>query len=154
MKKQLLAFGVGLVAAGFLLAPVGAHVGGTVAHLWNEHLFEKVDNSFLQKFDARSIYLERKRMMWARINADGTVYRGEVSGADPSRTTRLSKGTYRIAFDYSIDECSMTATPERAFYLAKAHAASDDVVEVQMFDLSIEDEDKLANGEFSIQVLC
>lgn len=154
MKRQLLAFGVGLVAAGLVLSPVRAHVGGTVSHLWNDHLFEKVDDTFLQKFDARDTYLKQQTRMWARINPDGSIFRGFISGADPTGTSKLSKGIYRVAFDYDVDECSVTATAENSMFLANAHTPGGDEVEVRLFDLTIEGEDKSANGAFSVQVLC
>lgn len=47
------------VLTGSLLsaAPVYSHVGGTVAHLWRDHIRPRADKRYLQKFDARSRYV-------------------------------------------------------------------------------------------------
>jgi hypothetical protein len=48
-KQTFLLVGLGLVLGVVLAAPpVGAHVGGTVGHLWREHIKPRADAHYLQ----------------------------------------------------------------------------------------------------------
>jgi hypothetical protein len=93
---------VALLATGMVIGvamvgtPAGAHVGGTVNHLWN-HLMPKAD--------AR--YVNESELLWAVVDGStGTLARGNRVAS----TNRSSAGTYQVRFTRNVRNCVYVAT--------------------------------------------
>lgn len=56
-KRDVVMLLTGVVVAGILISPAGAHVGGTVAHLWGDHIKPKVTALVYTKTQSNARYL-------------------------------------------------------------------------------------------------
>jgi hypothetical protein len=56
-KRDVLMLLTGVLVAGILISPAGAHVGGTVAHLWGQHIKPRVTNLVFTKTQSDARYL-------------------------------------------------------------------------------------------------
>jgi hypothetical protein len=85
------------VAIGVLMVgtPAGAHVGGSVNHLWN-HLKPKADKR----------YVNESELLWAVVRDDGTLVRDH--GA--THVTTAGTGNYRVFFNRNVRQCAYVAT--------------------------------------------
>ena len=54
-RRDVLLLIVGALIATALISPVGAHVGGTVSHLWSKHIRPKADARYLKKNKASGV---------------------------------------------------------------------------------------------------
>lgn len=104
MRRERRTKAVALLAAGVAIGvvivgtPAGAHVGGSVNHVWN-HLKPKAD--------AR--YVNESELMWAVVNAhpdSPTIARG--SGV--TSVTKSGAGNYIVAFNRNVRQCVYNAT--------------------------------------------
>ena len=59
-KRDVALFLAGAVVAGFFITPVGAHVGGSVAHLWSNHIRPKVTDLVYTKAQSNNRYLMKE----------------------------------------------------------------------------------------------
>lgn len=84
------------IGAGIAGSPVGAHVGGTIGHLWNKHIKPKTDNR----------YVNERESPWAVVNSNGTLARG--SGV--SVVVAQSTGVNRVYFTRNVTGCAFNAT--------------------------------------------
>lgn len=93
---------VALLAAGIAIGvvmvatPAGAHVGGTVNHLWN-HLKPKAD--------AR--YVNETELLWAVVDGDGAAI---VRGNQAVSVNRSSAGIYQVRFARNVRNCGYVAS--------------------------------------------
>jgi hypothetical protein len=102
MKKERRLKLVALLAAGMVIGvvmvatPSGAHIGGTVNHLWN-HLKPKAD--------AR--YVNESELLWAVVDGNtGNLARGNRVAS----STRSGAGTYQVRFARNVRNCAYVAT--------------------------------------------
>ena len=86
------------IAIGFVMVatPAGAHVGGSVNHLWN-HLKPKAD--------AR--YVNETELMWAVVDGDGEAI---VRGSQAVSVSRSSAGIYQVRFARNVRNCVYVAS--------------------------------------------
>jgi hypothetical protein len=93
---------VALLAAGIAIGvvmvatPAGAHVGGSVNHLWN-HLKPKAD--------AR--YVNETELLWAVVDGDGEAI---VRGNRAVSVNRSSAGIYQVRFARNVRNCVYVAS--------------------------------------------
>lgn len=93
---------VALVAAGIMIGvamvgtPAGAHVGGTVNHLWN-HLKPKADKR----------YVNETELLWAVVDGDGETL---VRGNGAVSVNRSSAGIYQVRFASNVRNCVYVAS--------------------------------------------
>jgi hypothetical protein len=93
---------VALLAAGMAIGivmvgtPAGAHVGGTVNHLWG-HLKPKAD--------AR--YVNETELLWAVVDGDGEAI---VRGNRAVSVNRSSAGIYQVRFARNVRNCVYVAS--------------------------------------------
>jgi hypothetical protein len=93
---------VALLAAGIAIGvvmvatPAGAHVGGSVNHLWN-HLKPKAD--------AR--YVNETELLWAVVDGDGEAI---VRGNQAVSVNRSSAGIYQVRFARNVRNCVYVAS--------------------------------------------
>ena len=106
---------VGAVLTGVLFTPVGAHVGGTIGHLWGGpgHIKDKAQRVFFTKRQANA----RFKAQWAQVRPDGSVIRGR----GVVETARNGQGEYFVRFTEPLTRRSISATP---VYPYVAHHAS------------------------------
>lgn len=83
---------LGVAVAG---TPAGAHVGGTVNHLW-KHLRPKAD--------AR--YVNVNEDLWAVVDGGGLLIRGNGVAS----TASVGGGTYEVIFKRKVTGCAYVAT--------------------------------------------
>jgi hypothetical protein len=93
---------IALLAAGIAIGvvmvgtPAGAHVGGSVNHLWN-HLKPKADKR----------YVNENELLWAVVNGTtGNLARGN----NVVSTNRSAVGTYQVRFSRNVRNCAYVAT--------------------------------------------
>jgi hypothetical protein len=102
MKKERRWKLVALLAAGIAIGvvmvgtPAGAHVGGTVAHLWG-HLKPRAD--------AR--YVNETELLWAVVDGDGEAI---VRGNRAVSVNRSSAGIYQVRFARNVRNCVYVAS--------------------------------------------
>jgi hypothetical protein len=102
MKKERRWKLVALLAAGMAIGvvmvgtPAGAHVGGTVTHLWG-HLKPKAD--------AR--YVNETELLWAVVDGDGEAI---VRGNRAVSVNRSSAGIYQVRFARNVRNCVYVAS--------------------------------------------
>jgi hypothetical protein len=102
MKKERRWKLVALLAAGIAIGvvmvgtPAGAHVGGTVTHLWG-HLKPKAD--------AR--YVNETELLWAVVDGDGEAI---VRGNRAVSVNRSSAGIYQVRFARNVRNCVYVAS--------------------------------------------
>jgi hypothetical protein len=93
---------VALLAAGMAIGivmvatPAGAHVGGTVNHLWN-HLKPKADKR----------YVNEKELLWAVVDGDGEAI---VRGNGAVSVNRSVAGIYQVRFTRNVRNCVYVAS--------------------------------------------
>jgi hypothetical protein len=93
---------VALLAAGMAIgivmvgSPAGAHVGGTVNHLWN-HLKPKADPR----------YVNETELLWAVVDGDGEAI---VRGNRAVSVNRSSAGIYQVRFTRNVRSCVYVAS--------------------------------------------
>jgi hypothetical protein len=93
---------VALLAAGMAVGvvmigtPAGAHVGGSVNHLWN-HLKPKAD--------AR--YVNETELLWAVVDGNGEAI---VRGNRAVSVNRSSAGIYQVRFARNVRNCAYVAS--------------------------------------------
>jgi hypothetical protein len=93
---------VAVLAAGMVIGivmvgtPAGAHVGGTVNHLWG-HLKPKAD--------AR--YVNETELLWAVVDGDGEAI---VRGNRAVSVNRSSAGIYQVRFTRNVRNCAYVAS--------------------------------------------
>jgi hypothetical protein len=83
------------IGAGIGGSPAGAHVGGTIEHIWN-HLKPKADKR----------YVNQKQALWAVVNSNGTLARG--SGV--TAVVNDSAANKRVYFSRDVRGCAFSAT--------------------------------------------
>jgi hypothetical protein len=86
-----IAIGIVMVAT-----PAGAHVGGSVNHLWN-HLKPKADKR----------YVNEKELLWAVVDGDGQAI---VRGNGAVSVNRSSAGVYQVRFARNVRDCAYVAS--------------------------------------------
>jgi hypothetical protein len=91
----LLATGI-VIGVAMVGTPAGAHVGGTVNHLWN-HLKPKAD--------AR--YVNETELLWAVVDGDGVAI---VRGNGAVSVNRSSAGIYQVRFTRGVRNCVYVAS--------------------------------------------
>jgi hypothetical protein len=91
----LLATGI-VIGVAMVGTPAGAHVGGTVNHLWN-HLKPKAD--------AR--YVNETELLWAVVDGDGEAI---VRGNRAVSVNRSSAGIYQVRFARNVRNCVYVAS--------------------------------------------
>jgi len=140
----LLAVGIA-VGAVTIGTPAGAHVGGTVKHLWN-HLKPKAD--------AR--YVNASENPWAIVDSAGTVVRGNrVVSA-----TRVATGQFEVIFDRgpaTVRTCAYVATlatPDFGTVPGEISAASRSGNPNGVFVRTWDSTGTAANLGFHLAVLC
>jgi hypothetical protein len=86
----------GVLIGALQLTPVGAHVSGTITHLWRDHIRPKAD--------AR--YVRDNELLWAVVAPDGSLEHGDgvVSSA------KLDTGSYEVIFRRDVTECAYVAS--------------------------------------------
>lgn len=84
---------VGLIVGTLFLTPAGAHVGGTVRHLWNKHLKSRADARYVQR-------------MFAVVDDDGTL----VNGRRVVSSRRDATGNYTVTFKRDISDCAVVTS--------------------------------------------
>jgi hypothetical protein len=100
-----------LVAAGMVLgvalasAPAGAHVGGTVQHLW-KHLKPKTDARYYTKAKADARFVNVNEELWAVVDPGGLLVRGNGVASSAS----VGSGTYEVIFKRNVTKCAYVAT--------------------------------------------
>jgi hypothetical protein len=93
---------VALLAAGMAIGivmvgtPAGAHVGGTVNHLW-KHLKPKADPR----------YVNETELLWAVVDGDGEAI---VRGNRAVSVNRSSAGIYQVRFTRNVRSCVYVAS--------------------------------------------
>jgi hypothetical protein len=102
MHKKKRWAAVALLAAGIAIGvvmvatPAGAHVGGSVNHLWN-HIKPKADKRYVNENEA----------LWAVVDgATGNLARGN----NVATTNRSGAGTYQVRFTRNVRNCAYVAT--------------------------------------------
>jgi len=96
-RVALLTVGI-LTGAAIVGAPVGGHVGGTIAHVWS-HLRPLADTRYVNEGETR----------WAVVNNNATLARG--SGVlSVLNATPIDYGIYRVFFTRDVTTCAFTAT--------------------------------------------
>jgi hypothetical protein len=94
---------VALLAAGIAIGvvivgtPAGAHVGGSVNHLWN-HLKPKADKR----------YVNEKELLWAVV--DGDAAPAIVRGNGAVSVNRSVAGIYQVRFATNVRNCVYVAS--------------------------------------------
>jgi hypothetical protein len=102
MQKERRLKLVALLAAGIVIGiamigtPAGAHVGGTVNHLWS-HLRPKADKR----------YVNETELMWAVVDGDGEAI---VRGNRAVSVNRSSAGVYQVRFASNVRNCVYDAS--------------------------------------------
>ena len=96
-KQAVILLLLGSLIGAMLLTPVGAHVGGTVRHLWTKHIRPKADVRYEGKRD----------VLYARVAANGTLgnKKGAVSVDDFG-----GGGSYAVIFNRNVSQCAPVAT--------------------------------------------
>jgi hypothetical protein len=87
---------VGALIGTMLITPAGAHVGGTVSHLWTKHIRPKAD--------AR--YYRKSQVAWAVVSSSGAL----VRGARATSASKLATGNYEVIFRRTVAQCAYQAT--------------------------------------------
>jgi hypothetical protein len=67
---------VGLVLGAALITPAGAHVGGSVGHVWKKHMLPLAKKAFYTKTQSNARYMPKSAktvVAYAHIAADGTL---------------------------------------------------------------------------------
>ncbi|HEX6132187.1 MAG TPA: hypothetical protein VF044_10675 [Actinomycetota bacterium] len=90
----------GVVIGALQLTPVGAHVSGTVAHLWRDHIRPKTD--------AR--YVRDNELLWAVVAPDGSL----VRGSNVTSSAKLDPGTYEVVFARDVSGCAYAGNVEHS----------------------------------------
>ncbi len=67
---------VGVLIGSALITPVGAHVGGSVAHLWNQHIKPKATQLFYTKQQSNSRIPQQVVHPETWANPDGNLRHG------------------------------------------------------------------------------
>ena len=98
-RRDVLLMVVGAMAAAVLITPAGAHVGGTVGHLWKQHLLPLAKKSFYTKSASDARYLGKNAKA-----ADANQLDGKDSNAFLLRPT--GPGVYSVSGATWIDEDS------------------------------------------------
>jgi hypothetical protein len=102
MQKNKRWAAVALLAAGIAIGvvivatPAGAHVGGSVKHLWN-HLKPRADQR----------YVNEKELLWAVVDGDGEAI---VRGNGAASVNRSSAGIYQVRFVSDVRNCVYVAS--------------------------------------------
>jgi hypothetical protein len=113
--RRIAVLGSILVVAAALMAPAGAHVGGTVDHLWGSHLKSKVTNLVYTKTQANSRFARKTETVTIAGNlAPGKTITG-IFGASSGASTQY--GTSALEFEPRLAEALPDAN---AHYLTTA----------------------------------
>ena len=64
----------GLAVIAVVVTPAGAHVGGTVSHLWNQHLLPLAKQTFFTKTQANARYLEDGSAKTGSVGCPGHAF--------------------------------------------------------------------------------
>jgi hypothetical protein len=94
-QVALLATGI-VIGVAMVGTPVGAHIGGTVSHVWN-HLKPRAD--------AR--YVNEQELLWAVVDGDGEAI---VRGNGAVSVNRSSAGVYQVRFTRNVRDCAYVAS--------------------------------------------
>jgi hypothetical protein len=92
----------GILIGLFLLAPVAAHVGGSVGHLWRQHLRPKADARYLH-------FVQTVESGPITIGANGVE---EAVAFCPFGTVVVGGGFQSVGFDATLDVASSRPVPE------------------------------------------
>jgi hypothetical protein len=57
-RRSIALLVAGAFIGGVLIAPAGAHVGGTVGHLWSDHIRPLAENIFYTKSQSNARYVK------------------------------------------------------------------------------------------------
>jgi hypothetical protein len=115
MKKERRWKLVALLAAGIAIGvvmvgtPAGAHVGGSVSHLWNQHIKPKTDARYYTKSQANGRYVNERELLWAVVNSSATTP-SIARGNGVTSVTKSGVGNYVVAFNRNVRQCVYNAT--------------------------------------------
>ncbi|MEX2394781.1 MAG: hypothetical protein WD826_09920 [Actinomycetota bacterium] len=95
--RLLAVLAAGILVGTTMVSPAGAHITNNVAHA-----VKHMKKAFYTKAEVD------QRLMWAAVNADGTLDRAR--GALDVSTFDGSDGVYLVSFASSVLDCAYTAT--------------------------------------------
>lgn len=102
---------VGIFVGIALVSPSLGHIGASARHLWKQHIRPKADGR----------YVGSQKMLWAYVEADGSLRNGKgATAAQPGETT----GQYVVTFNRNVSRCAWNATRSEALESAGLIAAS------------------------------
>ena len=122
LRRDLVLLLVGGLLAAMLITPAGAHVGGTVGHLWKQHLLPLAKKSFYTKAQSDGRYLGKTAKAADADKLDGVDSTALASKASPItgvvqladdqvqsgglQVGAFNNGSYRTGATQGLDGCT------------------------------------------------